>query len=205
MDVDRVAFQPRLLQILESLSQAHFVSIDLELSGVSSKPAAARNTQTLQARYAELKQAAERYQVLQIGLTFAHYDEDRQIYVLRPYNFPLNPLFDEDLDLERIFSFQSGAVDFLLSHGFNLEEPFKNGVPYLSRDEEKLAKQKAKDREDKSRFADIELQENDIQAIDFMNKIRQETNQWLKTGKPHNDWFSIVSLSEVQLTSSLKS
>jgi poly(A)-specific ribonuclease len=195
MDVHKVAFEPRLLQILEALSTAHFVSIDLEMSGVSSRSAGpSRHNQCLQERYVELKEAAERYQILQIGLTVVQQDSDEEKYTLQPYNFPLNPCIEEkSLDLERIFSFQSGAVDFLLEHGFNMEEPFKYGVPYLSRDEEKLAKQKAKDRNDPNRFADIEWEEGDLQTINFMAKIRKETSQWLKTRRPNYDHISIVS------------
>jgi hypothetical protein len=195
MDVDKVSFEPRLLQILEALSTAHFVSIDLEMSGVSSRSAGpSRHNQSLQERYSELKEAAERYQILQIGLTIAQQDSTQGKYILRPYNFPLNPCIEEkNLDLERIFSFQSGAVDFLLEHGFNIEEPFKYGVPYLSRDEAELAKQKAKDRNDPNRFTDMVFEKNDTQAIDFMDKIRKETNQWLSTRRPDFDSFTIVS------------
>jgi poly(A)-specific ribonuclease len=195
MDVDKVSFEPRLLQILEALSTAHFVSIDLEMSGVSSRSAGpARHKQSLQERYTELKQAAERYQILQIGLTVAQEDSEQGKYVLRPYNFPLNPCIEEkSLDLERIFSFQSGAVDFLLEHGFKIEEPFEHGVPYLSRDEEKLVKQKAKDRNDPNRFTDMVFDGGDIQMIKFMKKIREETDQWLETWSPDFHQFSIVS------------
>jgi poly(A)-specific ribonuclease len=195
MDVDKVSFEPRLLQILEALSTAHFVSIDLEMSGVSSRSAGpSKHNQGLQERYTELKEAAERYQILQIGLTTAQQDSESSKYVLRPYNFPLNPCIEEkNLDLERIFSFQSGAVDFLLEHGFNIQEPFKIGVPYLSRDEAELAKQKAKDRNDPNRFTDMVFDKEDVQTIDFMNKIRKETNQWLSTRRPDFDSFAIVS------------
>jgi poly(A)-specific ribonuclease len=196
MDVDKVSFEPRLLQILEALSTAHFVSIDLEMSGVSSRSAGpARHKQSLQERYTELKQSAERYQILQIGLTIAQEDSEQGKYVLRPYNFPLNPCIEEkSLDLERIFSFQSGAVDFLLEHGFKIEEPFEHGVPYLSRDEEKLAKQKAKDRNDPNRFTDMVFEEGDLQMAKFMRKIRAETNEWLETRRPDFYQLSIVSL-----------
>jgi poly(A)-specific ribonuclease len=107
----------------------------------------------------------------------------QEAYILKPFNFPLNPSFDDDLDLERIFSFQSGAVGFLLKNNFNLSEPFTRGVPYLSRDEEKMAKQKAKKRQDKSRFDDIQLPEDDVETFRFLEKVRGEINGWRETGK----------------------
>lgn len=196
MDVSRRDFWPRLLQMLEAMSVSHFVSFDCEMSGVTSRSSGpSRGKRSLQERYTETAEAAKRYQILQIGLTFAVQDEDQDTYVLRPYNMPINPCFEVDLDLERIFSFQTGAVDFLLKNGFNLQEPFKDGLPYLSRDEAQVAKQKAKAREDKGRFENIFFAENDIQGPAFVEKIRAETNEWLKTGKPDIESFNIVSVN----------
>ena len=85
MDVPRHGFQARLPFILDDIANSHFVSIDLELSGIpgpqpnrskmdgvgsSGKP-------TLQERYIDIKQAVERYQVLQLGLTCVLEDRDR--------------------------------------------------------------------------------------------------------------------------------
>ena len=69
MEVDKVSFYPLLLDILTDISEAHFITVDLELSGIPSKLANGRTgRQTLQQRYTETKEAAERYQILQIGL-----------------------------------------------------------------------------------------------------------------------------------------
>ena len=37
------------------------------------------------------------------------------VYILRPYNFYLNPVVEEKLDVERIFSYQSGGEFHVLS------------------------------------------------------------------------------------------
>lgn len=192
MDVDRIAFPARLLQILEALSDSHFVSLDFEFSGVSSKPQS-RGKQTIQERYTETKQAAERYRILQVGLTCVIYDSAKATYILKPYNFPLSPTFQEDLDLERIFSFQSGAVDFLLKNNFDFNASFESGVPYLSRDEEDEAKQKFRARSDKSRFEDIVLPDDDLLSSTFLDKVRTEIEEWKVSGKPSWDSVEIVS------------
>lgn len=85
MDVSSSNFQSLLPSILDAVATAHFVTIDLELSGIpghqvnksrvngegsSGKP-------TLQQRYEETKTAAERYQVLQLGITCVDEDKDR--------------------------------------------------------------------------------------------------------------------------------
>lgn len=178
MDIDKRSFPPRLLNILEALSEAHFVAIDFEFSGVASKPAT-RRKQTLQERYIETKEAAEKYQILQVGLTCAIQDREKQAYVLQSYNIPLSPIFDEDIDLERQFSFQSGAVEFLIKNYFNFNIPFEDGVPYLSRDEERLAKDKFKARSKKGRFEDIEIADDDALTLAYLEKVRREIREWM--------------------------
>lgn len=67
--------------MLTSISKAHFVAIDLELSGIHTKLASVRSgklddgKQTLQGRYRECKEAAEKYQVLQVGITCVEEDK----------------------------------------------------------------------------------------------------------------------------------
>ena len=84
MDVSRHRFQACLPFILEDIANAHFVSIDLELSGIPG-PQTKRSQMdgvsssgkpTLQERYIDTKQAVERYQVLQLGLTCVIEDMD---------------------------------------------------------------------------------------------------------------------------------
>lgn len=86
MDVKGIAFQPQLPALLEAIAEAHFVAIDLELSGIQSRyinksvaGLVEGGKQTLQQRYEETKEAAEKYQVLQIGLTCVKEDRDRGI------------------------------------------------------------------------------------------------------------------------------
>lgn len=76
MDVPRDAFPFHLANILHDLTTCSFVAMDLELSGIPahSSGAPSAGMQTLQERYTQTKEAAERYQVLQIGLTIAHED-----------------------------------------------------------------------------------------------------------------------------------
>ena len=69
-------FQFQLPSILDAISTAHFVTIDLELSGIPGQQPnrfkaseALTRKPRLQQRYEETKAAAERYQVLQFGIT----------------------------------------------------------------------------------------------------------------------------------------
>ncbi len=63
--------------MLEALCSAHFVSLDLEFSGISTRPNAQATTtgegfsrkQSLQEKYEDIKVAAQDFQVLQVGFT----------------------------------------------------------------------------------------------------------------------------------------
>ena len=77
MDVTAVTFPDYLPSILNDISTSCFVSVDFELSGVVFKPNAPQSRpQTVQERYVEVKAAAERYQILQVGLTTCHEDKE---------------------------------------------------------------------------------------------------------------------------------
>ena len=83
MEVERSSFHGLLPAILKVLSRAHFISFDLELSGIHDHRLGPRSTkkselgaQTLQERYIEVKEAAEKYQILQVGLTCVEEDSE---------------------------------------------------------------------------------------------------------------------------------
>jgi len=175
MDITNISFGSTLLAIIEQISTARFVSFDFEFSGISSKSPANRSQQTLEERYSELKEAAERYTILQVGITCV--EEYDATYVLRPYNFYLNPIINQDIDIERIWSNQGLAIRFLLSHGFDMGAPFTTGVEYLSRHEEKLAKLKLKEKLDKSKFTE-EIVVGDALNIAFLQRVRAKITSW---------------------------
>ena len=73
--------------MLRALATAHFVAVDFELSGIQSKTIhrgkemgadkQRARKQTIQQRYEEVKEAAEKYQILQVGLTIVTEDKEK--------------------------------------------------------------------------------------------------------------------------------
>jgi poly(A)-specific ribonuclease len=186
MEVNAESFPNDILGLLINISEADFVSFDLELSGIPSrlpnKKPRGPGRLTLEDRYAETKEGADRYQILQVGLTCAKFDFIANKYVLRPYNINISPLFDERLDFEREISFQSGACSFLLGCGFDLGLPFAQGVQYLSREEAERAKKLAYDRIDKKNvIEDLQLKSTDIESLDFVRRCRDAITAWQKS------------------------
>jgi poly(A)-specific ribonuclease len=187
MEVDASSFPHHLFGLFVNISEADFVSFDLELSGIPSRiqnkpPRLGGGRFTLEERYAETKEGADRYQILQVGITCARFDYIANKYVLRPYNINLSPLLDERLDFEREISLQSGAITFLLGCGFDMAKPFTDGVQYLSRQEAAQAKQTAWDRLDKKNPpADMQLKEGDVESLDFLRRVRESVTKWKTT------------------------
>jgi poly(A)-specific ribonuclease len=196
MEVDAASFPHHLLGLFINISEADFVSFDLELSGIPSRlpnkqPRVGGGRSTLEERYAETKAGADRYQILQVGITCARFDYITNNYVLRPYNINISPLLDERLDIEREISLQSGAITFLLGCGFDMSKPFTHGVQYLSREEAAQAKQATWDRLDnKNPPPDMQLKEGDVDSLDFMRRVRDAVTQW-KAG--HSESLAITT------------
>lgn len=80
MDIDSQRFYPHLLQVLKHISNATFITFDLEMSGISIRQrhgVGARTAKpTMQQQYEETKEAAEKYQILQLGITCVEKDEE---------------------------------------------------------------------------------------------------------------------------------
>lgn len=75
MDLTKQSFLSYLPWLLNDLSSSCFVAFDLELSGIALN--SCRNgikSQTLRQRYEDIKAAAEKYHILQIGLTICRED-----------------------------------------------------------------------------------------------------------------------------------
>jgi poly(A)-specific ribonuclease len=211
MEVTDLNFRSQLLQILRSISNATFVAVDVEMSGISTRRHGENDRShdigkpNLQQQYEETKDAAERYQVLQLGITCVEDDRKRStfvyhlcrkyehsrltkpdMYVARPYNFNVTPLFvqGDRLDINRDITFSSSAIQFLQKNSFDVGAVFTRGVPYLSREEEESARQKfAKRQENSASIPDIVISESDESALEFFRNARTTISKWANAKK----------------------
>ncbi len=89
MDVDGAHFRRQLLPILKHIANASFISFDLEMSGISTRSNSKASTDrsqdvgkpSLQSMYDEMRNAAETFQVLQVGITCVEEDRERGGYL----------------------------------------------------------------------------------------------------------------------------
>lgn len=76
------------------------------------------------------------------------------------------------------------AVDFLLNNGFRMEAPYIDGLPYLSRDEEKQVQANLVERENLSNvISDIDVKETDEESLEFLKTVRRDIDEWLAVGE----------------------
>nr|XP_015636518.1 poly(A)-specific ribonuclease PARN [Oryza sativa Japonica Group] len=123
---------------------AAFVGIDLEMSGVTSAPW--RDTLGLDradVRYLKLRDSAERFAALQLGVCPFRWDPAKSAFVAHPHNFfifsrnePLNDCSTHE------FLCQTTSIDFLAKYQFDFNTCFREGIYYLSRTQEEEALQK---------------------------------------------------------------
>ncbi|KIW69851.1 hypothetical protein PV04_02174 [Phialophora macrospora] len=173
MDVNIGSFTSELVKIIQHIANSRFIAFDLEFSGVAGRRAGGgANKLTLQEYYSDLRAAAQIYQILQVGLTIVTEDTEKGCYEARPYNFHLSPLpATKESVFARVWSYNSGAVSFLIRNGFSMDKPFTQGIYYLSRQEEDRVRSKLIDEEQvRSKIPDMQLRDDDSFLVDHIKK-----------------------------------
>lgn len=111
MDIPQARFPQELLKIINEIAESHFVAFDLEFSGVAGRRPVGTGKLSLQELYEDTKAAAEKYQILQVGLTIVKEDLKHGRYVARPYNFNISPLTGlREKHFGRVWSHHSGGT-----------------------------------------------------------------------------------------------
>lgn len=183
MDISGHSFSSEAIKIIQHIANSRFIAFDFEFSGVASRRHGGGSGRlNLQEYYGDLRSAAQIYQILQVGLTVVTEDTETGRYVVRPYNFNLNPLpaFKESV-FKRTWSYNSGAVAFLMKNGFDINLPLTSGVHYLSRQEEDQVRRKMiEDDEVRSKIPDMVLKDEDTIVVDY---IKKSINDWQALSK----------------------
>jgi poly(A)-specific ribonuclease len=108
------------------------------------------------------------------------------MYVARPYNFNVSPLLihGEKLEIKRDITFQSSAIHFLIKNSFDIGAVFTKGVPYLSREEESIARiNYSKKQEMSTNIPDIVISPDDDEALAFYHKAKKTIFDFAKQKK----------------------
>ena len=78
----------------------------------------------------------------------------------------------DKLDIKRDITFQSGAIQFLIKNSFDIGAVFTKGVPYLSREEESMARTRFSKKQ-AADIPDIVISLEDKEVVDFYAKARK--------------------------------
>lgn len=191
MDVDRTSFWPKLPSILKAISEAQFVSVDLEMSGIIVESVESTPNPALQQIYQDARAAAETFTILQLGLTCICWEHEKGAYATKTFNLPVHPGFvgegiaSKQLahTIDRRVRFSSKTIAFLQEHGFSFADVFSKGVPYLStteaaqKDITDFVENKDKD-EDHIDSSQLPPQAREFYS-DAQIKLKEWTNKWL--------------------------
>ncbi|KAI0476745.1 CAF1-domain-containing protein [Xylaria cf. heliscus] len=143
MEMNSTTFWAMLPELVGALADSRWVAIDVEMTGISTGGHFIPPGSTPQAAYQSVKEAAESYQILQIGFTFCKYNNISSEYEIKTIECPISPLFPSETGskaltqaLNRQFTTSVSSYAFLRDHNFSFSKMLDSGVPYLSREEE---------------------------------------------------------------------
>ncbi|KAI4321723.1 hypothetical protein MLD38_035071 [Melastoma candidum] len=142
--VTRSNFESSLQSLRRHVKDADFVAIDLEMTGVTSAPwRESFEFDRHDVSYLKVKDSAEKFAVLQVGVCPFRWDSERLAFIAQPHNFyvfPRKELPRDDSSDE--FLCQTSSINFLAEYRFDFNACIREGVSYLSREKEsKLRRQ----------------------------------------------------------------
>lgn len=126
--------------LLTAIQEAQFVTLDLEFGGIANQAYSLGKLPGLEERYRSVKEAAEKYPILQFGITTVRWSDSHSRFELKPFNITVGLTAPFSLGFDRTFSFSSDAARFLQRSGFRFENGFSAGVSFLSPQEEAIAR-----------------------------------------------------------------
>ncbi|KAJ3679619.1 hypothetical protein LUZ60_017630 [Juncus effusus] len=174
-------FPPSLLSLRNLIEQSDFISVDAEMTGVSSAPW--RDSFVFDSpdvRFLKLKDSASRFAVIQFGVCPFKWDPQKSSFVAHPHNFYIFPRKELPIDgLSYEFLCQTSSMDFLTKHQFDFNTCIHEGISYLSRAQEKEALEKLGIiTNSPSSNSDLKIQS--IGDLLFTERMKSRFNEWLE-------------------------
>lgn len=168
-----------LPEISRNIKECSFIAIDTEMSGLM-RDRCNNRFDLPDERYKKAVESSKGYFILQFGLScftkVAHLH-----YSNSTYNFYIFPQAVEGYgDIDRTFSIQAHAIQFLSEHNFDFNKLFKQGVSYLTFQEKKDLTSKLK-AEHKAR-SKVELDARGLPKF-VPTTMTESCRDWLKAVK----------------------
>ncbi|KAF8410873.1 hypothetical protein HHK36_003410 [Tetracentron sinense] len=136
--VTKINFDSALEALRSHVRDADFVSVDLEMTGVTSAPwRDSFQFDRFDIRYLKVKDSAEKFAVVQFGVCPFRWDSSKESFIAHPYNFYVFPRKELPADGPSYeFLCQTTSMDFLAKYQFDFNACIHEGISYLSRGQE---------------------------------------------------------------------
>ncbi|KAI7734106.1 hypothetical protein M8C21_018905 [Ambrosia artemisiifolia] len=137
-NVTKSNFDSSLADLRRHVKAADFVSIDLEMTGVTSAPwRESFEFDRFDVRYLKVKDSADKFAVVQFGVCPFRWDSTKHTFIAHPHNFYIFPRQEVGADDSSYeFLCQTSSIDFLAKYQFDFNMCVKEGISYLSRAQE---------------------------------------------------------------------
>ncbi|EPS70287.1 hypothetical protein M569_04472 [Genlisea aurea] len=182
-DVTETNFSTALTELRRLVRDADFVSIDLEMTGVTSAPwREALEFDRSDIQYLKIKDSAERFSVVQFGVCPFRWDTHSHCFVAHPYNFYLFPRQEVSIDgFWNDFLCQTSSLEFLAKHQFDFNTCIYKGISYLSRSQELEALNKFPDSSPTPSGTTTmdTMQSTRMSDILFVERMKNTIDEWL--------------------------
>lgn len=188
-DILRSNFEEKLREITTALTNATYIAIDTEFTGLSVyKNYRPSLFDSGSERYEKLKRNIEKVIIIQIGLSVFSYVRDENKYVVNTYRIPVYPCSFGSVD--SVYLTQASSVHFLCEYDFDFNKVMYEGVPYLNLQDEKQLRQ--------------ELQQcRNVIDIRNMSFLEEEAERYLKSEMDKVvDWIPTACIGDKLLLSS---
>ncbi|KAJ8637100.1 hypothetical protein MRB53_011367 [Persea americana] len=136
--VTKSNFESALEDLRRHVRAADFVSVDLEMTGITSAPwRESLELDRSDVRYLKVKDSAEKFAVVQFGVCPFRWDGSKESFVAHPHNFYIFPRKELPVDgPSNEFLCQTTSIDFLAKYQFDFNACIHEGISYLSRVQE---------------------------------------------------------------------
>uniref|UniRef100_A0A7N0U321 Uncharacterized protein n=1 Tax=Kalanchoe fedtschenkoi TaxID=63787 RepID=A0A7N0U321_KALFE len=199
--VTRSNFESSLEDLRRHVKASDFVSIDLEMTGLTSAPwRDSYEFDRFDVRFLKVKDSAENFAVLQFGVCPFRWDPEKQSLVANPYNFYIFPRQETaGGGWSSGFMCQTSSLDFLARHQFDFNACIKEGISYLSREQEDEARKRLELEFDR-RYTGLK-EEPLVRVADvlFTHRMKNKFKAWRETLLQIKSRDSSVNCSQKEL------
>lgn len=133
-DIDSDSFNSDLVEDFRAdLEACSFLSIDLEMTGISFPNKTENGADTVAFRYSKIRQVAKTFGIIQIGI--ALFDKEKQsAKVYNFYVFPRPVTEGAAVDSIPLVTLCSASTNFNRSHGMDFGRWINKGITYVNKD-----------------------------------------------------------------------